>query len=191
MGTVVTIEIPVMGAAAQRPSQQALERALGWFREIEKRCTRFDPASELMQLAARPGEAVAASPMLFEAVQFALLVAEQTGGAFDPTGGYRMLERGFDRNHRTGEAMHFEMQPSDVSYRDIELDPDRRTIRLRRPLIPDLGAVAKGLAIDMAARELKPFENFAIDAGGDLYMSGTNHHGDPWTVGIRHPRRDG
>ena len=55
----------------------------------------------------------------------------------------------------------------------------------------DLGAVAKGLAIDAAARELQPFGDFAIDAGGDLYLGGRNPDGAPWSVGIRHPRLDG
>ncbi len=191
MGTVVTIEVLLAPGSDTEPAQKAIERALGWFREIESRCTRFDPASELMQLAARPGEPVAVSPMLFEAIQFACLVAEETGGAFDPTGGHRMMERGFDREHRSGKAIHVDIHPADVSYRDIEADPERRTITLRQPLIPDLGAIAKGLAIDTAAHELKPFDNFAIDAGGDLYMAGTNPDGEPWTVGIRHPRRAG
>ena len=59
---------------------------------------------------------------------------------------------------------------------------------LARPLVLDLGAVAKGLAIDMAARELSPLENYAIDAGGDIYVAGCNPHGDRWSIGIRHPR---
>jgi len=53
----------------------------------------------------------------------------------------------------------------------------------------DLGAVAKGLAVDLAARELEPFHDFAIDAGGDLYLGGHNGDGNPWSVGIRHPRK--
>jgi thiamine biosynthesis lipoprotein len=190
MGTLVTIEVLIPRGAAGTSAQQAIERALGWFREIEKRCTRFDAASELMRLAARPGQAVVVSPMLFEAIRFARLVAEETGGAFDPTAGHRMMARGFDREHRSGRPIHLDIEPApDADWRDIELDPDRLTITLRRPLIPDLGAVAKGLAIDTAAQELKPFVNFAIDAGGDLYMSGTNRFDKPWIVGIRHPRR--
>jgi thiamine biosynthesis lipoprotein len=50
--------------------------------------------------------------------------------------------------------------------------------------------VVKGLAVDTAARELRPFRDFAIDAGGDLYLGGSNPQGAPWCVGIRHPRRD-
>jgi thiamine biosynthesis lipoprotein len=79
----------------------------------------------------------------------------------------------------------------DVSYRDVQLDPDRRTITLLRPLTLDLGAVAKGLAVDTAARELEPFKDFAIDAGGDLYLGGLNAQGAKWSVGIRHPRNEG
>jgi thiamine biosynthesis lipoprotein len=38
---------------------------------------------------------------------------------------------------------------------------------------------------------LAPLRDFAIDAGGDLYLGGTNAGGLPWSVGIRHPRLDG
>ena len=73
----------------------------------------------------------------------------------------------------------------------MRLDPHRKTITLLRPLLLDLGAVAKGLAIDMAARELRPFAHFAINAGGDVYVGGRNAQGAPWSVGIRHPRVPG
>jgi thiamine biosynthesis lipoprotein len=171
--------------------ESALERAFVWFHEIEAICTRFQAGSELMQLTARAGQAVAASAILFEAVRFALLVAEESGGAFDPTVGHRMEARGFNREHRTGEVIRSGIAADDgVSYHDIELDGAHRTIRLRRPLTLDLGAVAKGLAVDAAARELAPFVDFAIDAGGDLYLGGSNPQGVKWSVGIRHPRRD-
>ena len=55
----------------------------------------------------------------------------------------------------------------------------------------DLGAVAKGLAIDVAARELAPLTHFAIDAGGDQFFAGRNAQGEPWSIGIRHPREPG
>jgi thiamine biosynthesis lipoprotein len=176
MSTVVTIHV------VQPCADVAMDRAFAWFHEIEDRCTRFREQSELMHLSSHIGVPVPASAILFEAVQFALMVAEESGGAFDPTVGHRMKARGFVSNPG---------KPDDVSYRDVQLDPDQRTITLLRPLTLDLGAVAKGLAIDMAARELQSHKDFAIDAGGDLYLSGTNEQGTPWSVGIRHPRRDG
>jgi thiamine biosynthesis lipoprotein len=184
MGTVVTIEV----VHANAHSDEAVDRAFGWFHEIEARCTRFRYDSELTRLTAQVGVHVPASPILYEAVQFALMVAEESGGAFDPTVGHRMEAAGFNREHRTGETFRTAIAPDDsATYRDILLDPDQRTILLRRSLTLDLGAVAKGLAIDTAARELEPFRDFAIDAGGDLYMGGSNEHGAAWSVGIRHP----
>lgn len=187
MGTLVTIHVVREADLAAA----AMDRAFGWFYEIEARCTRFDRNSELMQLTRQPGVAVPVSATLFEAVRFALLVAEESGGAFDPTVGGRMEARGFNREHRTGEVVRTQVPSGEVSYQDVLLVAATRTITLRRPLILDLGAVAKGLAVDTAARELEPFRDFAIDAGGDLYFGGVNPQGEPWSVGIRHPRRDG
>jgi thiamine biosynthesis lipoprotein len=161
MGTIVTIHVVRDSEAAAA----AIDRAFGWFREIEARCTTFDADSELMRACARVRVPTRVSTIVFEAVRFALTVAEDTGGAFDPT------------VHGT--------------YRDIDIDPDEQTIAPRCPLTIDLGAVAKGLAVDAAARELRPFGDFAIDAGGDLYVGGRNRDGERWSVGIRHPREDG
>jgi thiamine biosynthesis lipoprotein len=185
MDTLVTMNVLRAGA------EPAMDRAFGWFYEIEERCTRFDSRSEVMQLASHAGVAAPVSPIVFESVQFALKVAEETGGAFDPTIGHRMEQRGFNREYRTGQTIHSAIDPArDVSYRDVQLDPERRTIRLQRPLVIDLGAVAKGLAIDMAARELELFKDFCIDAGGDIFVGGCNAEGAPWSLGIRHPRRE-
>ncbi len=181
MGTLVSIDADADDAL--------FERAFGWFHEIEERCSRFLPTSELRQL--KVGEPTVASPILFQALRFALLVAEESNGAFDPTIGHRMAERGYNREHRSGATVELPLPATDASYRDLELNTEQNTILLRRPLTLDLGAVAKGLAVDAAARELEPCENFAIDAGGDLYLAGNNPQGQPWTVGIRHPRNEG
>jgi thiamine biosynthesis lipoprotein len=193
MGTIVTVDVvgDGDGPASGASRDAAIDRAFGWFHEVERLCNRFDPGSELRQLTARPGTVAHASQMLFAALEFALAVAEDTGGAFDPTVGRRMEARGFNRDYRTGAAIAASDVPDDaVSYRDVHLDRANRAVRVEKPLLLDLGAVAKGLAIDLAAQELAPFEHFAIDAGGDLYFAGRNAAGERWTVGIRHPRRD-
>jgi thiamine biosynthesis lipoprotein len=194
MGTVVTIEVVGHGATAvlRREREAGVAHAMGWFQEITSRCSRFDPRSEVNRIADRPGQAVEVSAMTFEAIRFALAVAEETGGAFDPTVGQRMEELGFNRDYRTGEATAGRVATRQaVSYRDVSIDPVHLTVRTACPLVLDLGAVAKGLAIDLAARELRGFRDFAIDAGGDLYCGGSNRAGEPWSVGIRHPRRPG
>jgi thiamine biosynthesis lipoprotein len=196
MGTFVTVHVVGdmaghKGETERTERELAVERALDWFYKIEECCTRFEASSEVMQLATRVGVRVPVSTILFEAVQFALAVAEATEGAFDPTVGYAMESLGFNREYRTGQTIRTALDSSgSVSYRDVRLDAERQTITLLRPLILDLGAVAKGLAVDLAVRELQSFENFAINAGGDLYLAGCNPNGEPWSIGIRHPRRD-
>jgi thiamine biosynthesis lipoprotein len=126
------------------------------------------------------------SDLVFEAVGFAVAVAEESGGAFDPAIGGEMAARGFDRDYVTGARAS--ETTGNATYRDIQLDARARTITVTQPLVIDLGAVAKGLAIDLAARELGESAGFAIDAGGDVFVGGTNIQGEPWSVGVRHPR---
>ena len=192
MGTIVTIDVP--GHAIRSTAQSAadlVDRAFRWFREVEQTCSRFDPTSELRQLDRQVGTATVVSPILFETLRFVLTLSAETDGAFDPTVGRRLEDLGFNRDYRTGQPSSGP-SPSDdaASWRDVVLDDAHRTIVLRRPLVLDLGAVAKGLALDLAARELRPLGAFAIDAGGDLYLGGSAANGRPWTVGIRHPDRD-
>lgn len=197
MGTVVTIEVVGHSATSAERAVRgaALDRAVDWFRETEACCSRFDPSSEVSRLASRPGEPVVASPMLMGAVRFALALANETAGAFDPAIGHALESRGDNVEYRTGAVVRTAPAATGddppPSWRDIEVDAERGTITLLRPLMLDLGAVAKGLAIDLAVRELRELENFAIDAGGDLYLAGRNAQRDPWSVGIRHPREEG
>jgi thiamine biosynthesis lipoprotein len=194
MGTIVKIDVPAHAASlvSEDERQDLVDRAFGWFREVERVCTRFDPASELMQLTtSTPGVPVVVSPLLFQVVRFALAVAEESGGAFDPTVGHRMEAAGFNREHRAGRVVSTAVVvPGDACYQDLQVDDASGSITLLRPLVLDVGAVAKGMAIDVAARELAPLEHFAIDAGGDLYLAGRNADDAPWSVGIRHPERN-
>jgi len=168
--------------------EDAFERALGWFAAVETACNRFDPASELSLLCSRVREPVAVSPMLFEAVAFAVEVARVTQGAFDPTIGVQQQRRGFARSYRTGEV---ETGPAaadggQAGYRVVGVNRLKGTITLGMPLLLDLGAVAKGLAIDLAARELASFERYAVEAGGDLRAGGSP---PSWRIGVRDPAR--
>jgi thiamine biosynthesis lipoprotein len=186
MGTVVTI-------TARAASDAAVDEAFEWFREVERACSRFDDASEVSTLSSAWGVATAVSPIVFECLRVLLAVADASGGAADPTVGERMRARGFDRRYDTGARATAGGADAGASFRDITLDESARTVRLERPLTLDLGAAAKGLAIDLAARALRDHgvRDFCIDAGGDLYCGGAERGDDGgWMVGIRHPRID-
>jgi thiamine biosynthesis lipoprotein len=77
------------------------------------------------------------------------------------------------------------------SVEDITITGDR--IQNRNPAVQyDLGAFAKGYAIDRAIDRLRELgiENAIVNTGGDL--RGIGRHGErPWRIGIRHPRQPG
>jgi FAD:protein FMN transferase len=189
MDTIVSAT--VLDEAPESEVRSALDVALGWFGEVERRCSRFDAASEVWQLAEHAGESQQVSTLLFEAVRFALHVAELTGGIFDPTVGAAQARRGFDRNYVTGQRVATPAEWGRATFHDVRLDAQAQTIELARPLLLDLGAVAKGLAIDLAAMALSAFASYSIDAGGDLYARGLSQGGQPWRIGIEHPRQEG
>jgi thiamine biosynthesis lipoprotein len=186
MDTVV--QMKVVSAQRKESVQQALRLAYAAFRSVEEACSRFDEKSELRHLMTQIGVPVHVSPILFEALRFAWEIANLTCGAFDPTIGHIMEAHGFNRHYLTGVETHSAILAATyISYLDIILDDKQRTVRLLKPMVIDLGAVAKGLAIDLAKKELQDFEGFIIDAGGDVFVSGLNEHEEPWHVGLRHP----
>jgi len=74
----------------------------------------------------------------------------------------------------------------DISFTSTQLVNHNPAVRY------DLGAFAKGYAIDRAIERLREFgiENAIVNAGGDLRAIG--QHGErPWRVGIRQPRQAG
>ena len=78
-----------------------------------------------------------------------------------------------------------------VNYRNVEIDVEEKTIYLPQPGMKlDLGGVAKGYAVDRALAVLDEWGVTAamVDAGGDLAVLGRRTDGNPFRIGIRHPR---
>ena len=190
MDTVVSIKI--VTSRAKTEIEESMARAFAAFYHVESVCSRFNSQSEISRLSTLIGTPVPASSILFEAVRFAWEVADFTEGAFDPTMGNTLELYGFNRDYLTG----YKSVPTTfnantpVSYLDIDLNKEEQTILLRKPLILDLGAIAKGLAVDLAVKELSHFEGFFIDAGGDIFAGGMNEYEESWRVGIRHPSKN-
>jgi thiamine biosynthesis lipoprotein len=184
MDTVVDIQVASQKSIEE--TEAKINRAFQAFQKVEQACSRFTPSSELMQASQIVGTPVEISPFLFEPLQFAIEMAKMTDGLFDPTVGKVMEESGFNRHYLTREVMKSPSSDS-VTYQDIVLNQQTHTLFLKKPLVIDLGAVAKGFAIDLAANELKEFDGFIVNAGGDLFAGGVDEKGNPWKIGIQHP----
>ncbi|WP_233566582.1 FAD:protein FMN transferase [Cohnella endophytica] len=186
MDTVVDIQ--VVTEQPQHLVEASIDRAFAAFRKVEDACSRFSQDSELMIACRRIAAPVPVSSYLFEPLRFALEIAEWTNGVFDPTVGKTMEECGFNRHYLSGEVIE-SFADASVTYRDIVMDEHNRTLYLKKPMVIDLGAVAKGFAIDLASRELQRFERFVVNAGGDLYAGGSDERRNVWKIGIQHPER--
>lgn len=187
MDTLVTIQLAV--PVADAPDWAGpVARAFQWFAAVETVCSRFDPASEVSRLAHQAGRPVPVSPLLFESLRLSIAVAEMTGGAFDPAVGHRMEFAGYDRNYRTGRRQRSGIPAgARPTYRDIALDAAEQTVTLHQPMLLDLGGIAKGLAVDLAAIELDGTPGALVDAGGDIYAYGANGRSRGWRIGLADP----
>lgn len=125
MGT--RFEIVVAGRDPDR-FRPAAEAALEAIESCHRRFSRFAEDSLVAHLARVPaGTAVGVDPETLRLLEEAVLVWRGSEGAFDVTGTARAMEA-------------------------IRLDPLRRSVSLARDgLLLDLGAIAKGHAIDLAA----------------------------------------
>jgi FAD:protein FMN transferase len=77
-----------------------------------------------------------------------------------------------------------------IDYRQIEIDDRAGTVFLRRAgMRLHLGGIGKGYAVERGAAILRRagLVDFMIQAGGDLYVAGSND-GRPWRLGINDPR---
>jgi FAD:protein FMN transferase len=189
MDTLVNIQ--VVSERARTDIEPVVRRAQAWFDTVEQICTRFDPNSEVMRLLGHVGEPVKVSTLLYEVVRFALELAELTDGAFDPTIGATLEQLGYATNYRTGDVVQSNVDASRGNFHDVLLDARGSRVTLTRPVVLDLNAVCKGLAIDLAVQALSEFAGVCVEAGGDLFARGRNAAGQPWRVGIQHPRAEG
>ena len=76
---------------------------------------------------------------------------------------------------------------------DILIDEDASTVTLADPMMKlDVGAVAKGYAVEMVARSLeeKGITGYVLNVGGNVRTVGAKGDGDSWTVGIDNPQED-
>ena len=186
-----TINIKVLSDESREKIEKGLDEAFSKFKYVVDKFTRFEPTSELSKLNSAGGP-FKVSEELFDLVKFSLKIAEETGGAFDPTiidlleaYGYK---KGYDfsvlENREKLQKEIDQIAKTRPSFMDIKLNDENNSVVLAKKQRIDLGGVGKGYAIDLAAKVLLPFKNFIINAGGDIYVSGTNKDKKLWNAGL-------
>ncbi len=186
-----TFEILISTTEPAR-AQEAADRAFDEIARLEAILSEWRPASPISQINGAAGErAVAVPPEVIEVLSAANEVSQASGGAFDAT--WACLRDLWDFRardaHPPTRAQVAPRLPL-IDYQGIVIDRAQKTVMLRRRgMAIGLGGIAKGYALDRAEAVLRAagIENFILYAGGQVQARGTKA-GQPWRVGIRHPR---
>jgi FAD:protein FMN transferase len=181
----------------------ALE-ALDLVDRMEDQLSFFREHSELSHVNRTAAEGpVEVDAELFELLETALRISQETEGAFDLTASPLWEAWGFaQRAGRTPDDETLSEALSRVGSQFVELDPERQTIRFLKPgLRLNLGAIGKGYALDRCAEQLASagVGDFLIHGGGSSVLArGSQSTGqeskgqrnrDGWLLGVRHPTR--
>jgi thiamine biosynthesis lipoprotein len=173
-------------------AEQLLDAVMAEMRRIDATYSPYLESSDLSVLNREaPRGWVKVTAEMFELLSRSRRVSELTDGAFDVT--YASVGRYYDyREGKRPDNAQIREAVEAIDYRYVELDPDGLRVRYAHPgVYVDLGGIAKGYAVDRAAAVLRRagIEQAGVSAGGDSYIIG-DRRGEPWTVGIRDPRKE-
>ncbi len=189
MGTNVSVEVWSEEAST---AQQAIEAVIAELKRIDRQMSPYRPESLLSRVNAGAYErAVPVSSEFLQVLRKALAISHLSQGAFDVT--FASAGNLYDYHKKIRpQPEQLTTAVADIDYQAIKLDDAQAQVRFTRPGTRiDLGGIAKGYAVDRAIEILRQrgIRHAAVTAGGDTRLLG-DKRGQPWWIGIRHPRRD-
>lgn len=175
-------------------AEAAVEAAAAEINRLDSLLAMWQPQSEVAQANASAGNpaGVTVSADLGDVISLALEAARASQGSFDPTVGpltqawYKAREA-----DRAVSAKELAQLRQLLGWQKVAWDPKERRLTLPlKGMALDLGGIAKGYAQDRVAVLLRKrgFDNFLMNAGGQVYAAGQKPDGQSWRVGILDPR---
>jgi thiamine biosynthesis lipoprotein len=155
MGTVVTLE------ACGLPEPEldvVIGQAYHEIETVDELMSVYREDSEISRVNRQPIDtAMPLSEPTFDVLVEAVHIAEASKGAFDPTIGSLVKLWGFDRGEPAlPDSETLAQAMAQIGFQFIRLDRQTATIQHTRPGVElDLGAIAKGYAVDRALAVLK------------------------------------
>ncbi len=192
-GTLVEVELYADNASQADDAFDLIQQDLDF---MHKNWHAWEPGAlgRVNQLLPT-GEWFAISPSMVKLISRAQEISLLTDNLFNPAIGQLIAAWGFHRDEPAFDpASHSTIRSlveAAPSMEDIEFDGIR--IRSTNPVVQlDLGAFAKGYGLGVIADHLQTagFNDFVLNAGGDLVVSGQHRQGNrPWRIGIRNPEK--
>jgi thiamine biosynthesis lipoprotein len=180
----------VVDARDRARAEQAIAAAVNEVRRIEAKYSRYRADSVVSRInGAAGGDAVALDAETSALLQYADTCHEQSNGLFDPTSGVLRRAWSFGPGSRVPATCQVEALLRLIGWDTVERSVDH----IRLPLAGmelDLGGIGKEYAADRAAEVLRGagVVHGYVNLAGDLAVLGPQANGDPWWVGVRHPR---
>lgn len=171
----------------------AIDRAVEALRFVDNTMSRFKPSSDIGRANLRAAHApVAVCADTMDVLNESLRWAEDSGGVFDPCLGTAIQLWDVAHRHEPPATPEVRRLANRQLYRklDVSFHQGGHVVRFDDPDVRlDLGAIAKGYAVDRAVAALRAagIEQALVGAGGDIYALGKSPSGEPWHVGIQSP----
>ena len=189
MGTEVSVELWHDDA---NHAAHCADQVFTEMRRIDALMSPFKADSELSKINTQAAAAaVIISNEMFDLIKASIKYSELSSGAFDITFSSVGYLYDYRKKQRPSDAKINELLPA-INYRHILLDEQAHTIKFSMKGVRiDLGGIAKGYAVDNAITLLKAcgIKSGLVKAGGDAFVLG-NRSGQPWMLGVKHPRQD-
>ncbi len=195
MGTSYSVKLRQLPQGRTPSDLQAdIDRLLD---EINDQMSTYRADSELSRFNRRASlEWFPVSADTAVVVARALAVAEDSGGAFDPTVGPLVRLWNFGPGPRTNQVpgdAEIDAALEIVGYEKVTARTDPPSLRKTVPGVElDLSAIAKGFAVDRVAEYLSGagVADFMVEIGGEMRVSGSRPDGDAWRIGVEAPAID-
>jgi thiamine biosynthesis lipoprotein len=195
MGSSYTVRLA--GAALSQAGLQSLQADVqSALDAVDQRMSLYRAGSELVRFnQAAAGQPLPLSQPLLQVLQAAQQVSTLSGGAFDVTVAPLVMAWGFGPEAPPGgpavpSAAQLQAGRRVLGHHALQLDvPQARAIKHVAGLQADLGGIAKGYGVDMAAQVLQAqgVQRFMLEVGGEVRTAGLNAQGRPWQIGIEEP----
>jgi thiamine biosynthesis lipoprotein len=190
MGTTWSVKLVVPEGRAPGELERGIQAELD---RVVAQMSTYEADSDLSRFNRAPAGTWQVLPAeFFDVLRYALSLARDTGGAYDPTVGPLVNAWGFgpgSRGHVVPTDAEIAAARARVGWDRIALDQQGRRAFQPGGVYVDLSSVAKGFGTDQVARYLDRMgvARYLVDVSGELRARGAGPDGEAWRVAIEKP----